>query len=91
MRHVELSGHHHMAMVLLVMLFFLEERVLHKEDCPMLSCGDITALLCHYLPRRDISEEEVFRQMQVRHQKRQASIDCAYRKQDAEGISGAYG
>jgi SRSO17 transposase len=85
------SWHHHMTMVLLVMLFFLEERVLHKEDCPMLSCGDITTLLCHYLPRRDISEEEVFRQMQVRHQKRQASIDCAYRKQDAEGISGASG
>jgi hypothetical protein len=80
-----------MPMVLLVMLFFLEQRVLHKEDCPMLSCGDIATLLCHYLPRRDISEEEVFRQMQVRHQKRQASIDCAYRKQDAEGILWASG
>jgi SRSO17 transposase len=28
------SWHHHMAMVLLVMLFFLEERILHKEDSP---------------------------------------------------------
>ena len=80
------SWHHHMAMVLLVMLFFLEERLLHKEDCPLLSCGDITALLCHYLPRRDVSEEEIFRQMQVRHERRQASIDAAYRKQLAEGL-----
>ena len=80
------SWHHHMAMVLLVMLFFLEERLLHKEDCPLLSCGDITALLCHYLSRRDVSEEEKFRQMQVRHERRQASIDAAYRKQLAEGL-----
>ena len=80
------SWHHHMAMVLLVMLFFLEERVLHKEDSPLLSCGDIIALLCHYLPRRDVSEEEVFRQMQVRHEKRQAAIDAAYKKQDAEDL-----
>lgn len=85
------SWHHHMTMVLLVMLFFLEERVRHNEDVPLLSCGDITALLCHYLPRRDISEEEVFRQMQIRHQKRQASIDTAYRKQNSEGQSEPYG
>ncbi len=83
------SWHHHMAMVLLVMLFFLEERVRHKEEYPLLSCNDITELLCHYLPRRDISEEEVFRQMQIRHQRRQASIDAAYKKQDAEGLLAA--
>ena len=76
------SWHHHMAMVLLVMLFFLEERVLHKEDSPLLSCSDIIALPCHYLPRRDVSEKEVFRQMQVRHERRQAAIDAAYKKQD---------
>jgi len=61
-----------------------KERLLHKKDCPLLSCGDIIALLCHYLPRRDISEKEVFRQMQIRHERRQASIDSAYRKQETE-------
>ena len=85
------SWHHHMAMVLLVMLFFLEERLLHKKDCLLLSCGDIIALLCHYLPRRDISEKEVFRQMQIRHERRQASIDSAYRKQETEGSLAAIG
>ena len=80
------NWHHHMAMVLLVMLFFLEERELHEEDSPLLSCSDIVALLCHYLPRRDVSEEEVFRQMQVRHERRQAAIDSAYKKQDTEGL-----
>ncbi len=85
------SWHHHMAMVMLVMLFFLEERLLHKEGCPLLSCGDIITLLCFYLPRRDIAEEEVFRQMQVRHERRQASIDAAYRKQQTESLLTATG
>ena len=80
------SWHHHMALVLIVMLFFLEERVLNKDGYPLLTCGDIIALLCHYLPRRDISEVEVFRQMQIRHEKRQAAIDWAYRKQHDEGL-----
>ncbi len=77
------SWHHHMAMILLVMLFFLEERLLHKEDCPLLSCGDIIVL--------HISEEEVFRQMQIRHEKRQASIDWNYKKQHAEDLLRAAG
>ena len=85
------NRHHHMAMVLLVMLFFLEERELHEEDSPLLSCSDIVALLCHYFPRRDVSEEEVFRQMQVRHERRQAAIDSAYKKQDTEGLLSATG
>ena len=70
---------------------FFEERVLHKEDSPLLSCSDIIALPCHYLPRRDVSEKEVFRQMQVRHERRQAAIDAAYKKQDTEGLLSATG
>jgi len=42
---------------------------------------DIRALLNHFLPRRDMTLEEVLRQMEVRHRKRQAAIDSAYRKQ----------
>ncbi|WP_339136529.1 MAG: hypothetical protein WGN25_01435 [Candidatus Electrothrix sp. GW3-4] len=70
---------------------FLEERLLHKEDCPLLSCRDIIVLLSHYLPRRDISEEKIFRQMQVRYEKRQASIDWNYKKQHAEDLLQAAG
>jgi hypothetical protein len=42
-------------------------------------------LLAHFLPRRDITPEEVLRQMEVRHQQRKASIDSAYRRQDSDG------
>lgn len=76
-----LAWHHHMALVMMAMLFMLEERLLQKEEYPLLSCSDIEVLLAHFLPRRDGTVEEVVRQMEVRHKARQASIDSAYRRQ----------
>lgn len=73
--------HHHMTLVMMAMLFLLEERELHRQTRPLLSGRDIRALLNHFLPRRDTTLEEVLRQMEVRHRKRQAAIDSAYRKQ----------
>jgi SRSO17 transposase len=78
------SWHHHMALVMMAMLFMLEERTEQQEDYPLLSCADVETLLAHFLPRRDVSVDEVLRQLEVRHQKRQASIDYAYAKQQLE-------
>ena len=75
------SWHHHMALVMMTMLFMLETRIEQKEDYPLLSCPDIAKLLSTFLPRRDASIDEVFRQMKVRHKQRQASIDSAYWRQ----------
>lgn len=76
-----LAWHHHMALVMMAMLFMLEERLLHKQSHPLLSCSDIESLLAYILPRRDVSLQEVIRQMQVRHQARQRSIESAYQRQ----------
>jgi SRSO17 transposase len=78
------AWHHHMSMVLLAMLFMLEQRLQHHQDVPLLSCADVTTLLKSVLPKRDISESEVLRQLTVRHKKRQNSIDAAYRKQQQD-------
>ena len=78
--------HHHMTMVMLAMLFLLEERIQSKDKVPLLSCYDLTTMLKHYLPRRDITEKEVIRQLLIRHRKRQASIDSAYRIQKDAGL-----
>lgn len=77
-----LGWQHHMALVMMAMLFMLQERRLHQETHPLLSCSDIETLLAHFLPKRDVTADEVLRQMEVRHQKRQASIDSAYRRQE---------
>jgi len=73
-----------MALVMMAMLFMLKQRIEHQDELPLLSCADIETLLAHLLPRRDVGVEEVIRQMEVRHQKRQASIDFAYAKQQLE-------
>lgn len=75
------AWHHHMALVMMVMLFMLEERQLQQSTHPLLSGTDIRALLNQFLPRRDTALEEVLRQMETRHHKRQAAIDFAYRQQ----------
>jgi len=75
------AWHHHMALVMMAMLFMLEEKLLHKQSRSLLSCADIRALLACFLPRRDATKQEVVRQMEVRHQARQRAIESAYRRQ----------
>ena len=70
--------------VMMAMLLMLEERILHKDEHPLLSCSDIESLLRAFLPRRDIAHDEILRQMQKRHRNRQAAIDAQYRKQALE-------
>jgi SRSO17 transposase len=75
------AWHNHMTMVMLAMLYMLETRMAKKSSHPLLSCADIVELLSHFLPRKDVTEEEVLRQMENRHRQRQAAIDFAYAKQ----------
>lgn len=80
-----LAWHHHMAMVMMAMLFMLETRKEQKEPYPLLSCPDIAGLLSFFLPHRKITPEEVIRQMTVRHRQRKAAIESAYRKKAKDG------
>ena len=76
------AWHHHMALVMMAMLFMLSERIHHKDTYPLLSCADIEELLAHFLPRRDVTEEEVIFQMEQRHLQRQKAIDSHARCQE---------
>jgi hypothetical protein len=60
-----------MAIVLMALLFILEERVRHGVTAPILSTADIEKVLKHYLPRRDATEKELFRLLQESHDRRQ--------------------
>jgi SRSO17 transposase len=75
------AWYHHIALVMMALLFLLRERQLQKEALPLLSAGDIKVLLARVLPRRDQDPEEIIRQIQRRHQQRQSAIDSAYRRQ----------
>jgi SRSO17 transposase len=77
------AWHHHMALVMMALLFLLRERQLQCDALPLLSAGDIKVLLARVLPRRDQDPEEVIRQIHQRHRQRQAAIESAYRRQKA--------
>jgi SRSO17 transposase len=85
MAHYQVRGwrawHHHMALVMLALLFALETQVEHQESYPLLSCSDIQTLLSQFLPRIGLSKDEVLAQMDYRHQQRAAAIERAHRKQ----------
>ena len=77
------AWHHHMALVMMALLFWLQQRHKHQATHPLLSCRDLKILLVHILPRRDASLEEVLRLMEQRHRRRQAATESAYKKQRA--------
>ena len=58
-----------------------EERVVQKEEHPLLSCKDIEVLLATFLPRRDVDQAEVLMQMRQRHHLRQRAIESHARAQ----------
>jgi SRSO17 transposase len=69
--------HHHMALICMAHLFLLRERIHNEKDFPLLSMQDVVTMLSFYLPKRDVTEDEVFRQLADRHRKRQREIDRA--------------
>jgi SRSO17 transposase len=75
------AWHHHMALVMMAMLFMLSERIHHKDTYPLLSCADVEELLARFLPRRDVSQEEVIAQLEHRHRQRQKAIESHARCQ----------
>jgi len=75
------AWHHHMALVMMAMLFMLTERIHHKDTYPLLSCSDIEELLARFLPRRDVTREEVILQLEHRHRQRQKAIESHARRQ----------
>lgn len=73
------AWHHHMAMVMLAMLFLLRERRVHLVDVEMLSCQDIVELLNVFLPRHDLTLNAVIKNIERRHRKRRDASDSAKR------------
>jgi SRSO17 transposase len=67
--------HHHMTLVLMAKLFLLREQIHNADAYPLLSCQDVVSMLAFYLPKRDVTENEMFRQLKARHKKRQDDID----------------
>ena len=76
-----LGFYHHMSLSMLAYLFLMEERMDNHAEIPLLSCADIRRFFEFLLPNRVQTLEDLYLQMMIRHFKRQASIESAYRSE----------
>jgi len=69
-----LAWHHHMALVMMAMLFITRTRMLYSDSIPLLSFSDIRRLLAFFLPQKITTRQEVLKQMRIRHAAREQSM-----------------
>lgn len=67
-----IGWHHHMALVILSLLFMLEQRLENRAEHPNLTCKDIEYLLAKMLPRKDLTVEDALKLVIERNRRRDA-------------------
>jgi SRSO17 transposase len=67
-----IGWHHHMALVMMGLLFMMEQRIERRTLCPNLTCKDIEILLSRMLPRKDLTVEDVLELVRKRIERRTA-------------------
>lgn len=76
-----LSWHHQVALNYMVSSFLLKEKILNKEEIPILSARDIMDFL-HFKFYKKMTEEQMLKQLKQRHKKRLIDINASYSKHD---------
>jgi SRSO17 transposase len=77
------AWHHHMALVMVALMFLAKERLAHRETADLLSCNDLVEIMRHKLPRKIKTDADLVASIENRHRQRQLAKDFAHRKQAA--------
>ena len=73
--------HHHVTMVMLAMLFIVEERVAQQPGLELLTPRDIVEMLKETLPRKPEGREALVARINERHARRRGAIESRFRNQ----------
>ena len=65
------AWHRHMLLVMLAMLFMMEQKIVYGESSDLLSCRDIMQVLSKALPAKDRTVDDVITIIGERHDKRE--------------------
>lgn len=65
-----LAWHHHMVMVMMALHFILSEKILFKEEMPLLSAYDVREIMLNVYPRKGMNQQEIMEQINKRHAQR---------------------
>lgn len=68
------AWYHHITLTIMALHYMLEQKVLHEEEIPLLSCPDIKLFLALTLPRKASSQAQVWGLIQKRHEQRRADL-----------------
>jgi hypothetical protein len=77
------AWHHHMALVMVALMFLAKERLTHRDTANLLSCNDLVEIMRYKLPTKIESEADLVGSIVDRHRRRQRAKDFAYKKQAA--------
>lgn len=68
-----IGWNHHMAMVLLAMLFLMEMQDVWKSKAPLLTLTDVREILQVIMPKRKVSSKEILRMIEEKHRARHSA------------------
>jgi SRSO17 transposase len=77
------AWHHHMALVMVALMFLAKERLAHRETADLLSCNDLVQIMRHKLPNKIETDADLVASIEERHRRRQLAKHFAYQKQAA--------
>jgi SRSO17 transposase len=69
------SWHHHMALIMMAMVFLLQQRLVRKNNHPLLTVSDMVFIFATVLPSRKNNLEQAIEIIEQRHRKRQRDIE----------------
>jgi len=69
------AWHHHMTMTIMALQYMLEQKILHENEIPLLSCHDIKFFFAMNLPNKADNPEQVWKLIQKRHEQRQNDLN----------------
>ena len=69
------SWHHHMALIMMAMVFLLQQRILRKTSYPLLTVSDMVFVFATILPSRQNNLVQAIEIIEQRHRKRQRDIE----------------
>jgi SRSO17 transposase len=75
------AWHHHITMVMLAMLFILEQRLAQQPGLELLTPRDIVEMLKETLPRKPAGREALAARIAERHARRLSAIESRFRTQ----------
>lgn len=75
------AWHHHMALVMVALMFLAKERLANRDTADLLSCNDLLEIMRHKLPTKIKTDADLVASIQDRHRRRQVAKNFAYKKQ----------